>query len=139
MLEEARRLMGSTTIRILDDELKFAIFKTLTKTDITGQGRIRPIAARHFAEKAEQLQNITNLYQSALGSDEAIRAHFSSIKMAEFLEELMDIKEYDIVRPFIRLSEEADAQRLANSHTESIAVEAETPSGLTEDDVDDEF
>ncbi|MHA2066993.1 MAG: hypothetical protein ACXABY_21715, partial [Candidatus Thorarchaeota archaeon] len=50
MLELARRKIDPTTIRIFDDELKVATFKELTAEDITGSGRIRPYAARHFAE-----------------------------------------------------------------------------------------
>ncbi len=111
MLEQARRHMGTTVIRVIDDEFKFAIWKTLTPSDITGQGRIRPIAARHFAERAEQLQNVTNMYQSSLGQDQAVMMHFSSVKMAELIEELMDIK--------ARIGPAAQTDR----HVETFAVE----------------
>jgi hypothetical protein len=40
-----------------------------------------------------------------------------------------------MVQPFIRLSEQADSQSLANSHTERLAMEATTPSGIALDDI----
>src|SRR6185295_2026974 len=67
MLELARRnLTGVLTIKVFDDDLKAATFKALTVEDITGIGRIKPVAARHFAEQAELIQNLTSLSQSPL-------------------------------------------------------------------------
>lgn len=134
MLELARRFMGPTVVRSFDDQLKIATFSKLTPSDITGEGRIRPMAARHFAEKAEVIQNLTQFYSSALGADPELRSHFSSIKLAEMIEELLNLEDYKIVEPYVRLAEQADAQRLANSHQENVAMEAATPSGMAADD-----
>jgi hypothetical protein len=58
MLELAKRKLNSSiSIRIFDDEFKAAAFQELTPMDITGSGRIRPVAARHFAERAQLVQN----------------------------------------------------------------------------------
>ena len=139
MLEIARRKMTSTSIRVFDDELKFTTFMTLGPNDITGNGRIRPIAARHFAERAELVQNITNFANSPLGQDPDIMVHFSGLKMARMFEEVLDLEDYKIVMPYIRLSEKADAQRLANSHMEQVQMETQTPHGLTPDDYDEDM
>lgn len=133
LLELARRLMTSQSVRVFDDELKFNTFLTLTSDDIAGNGRIRPIGARHFAEQAQRLQNLTNFYASAIGMDEAIKVHFSSIKTAYMMEDLLDITDFEIVSPYIRLSEQADAQRLAQSHEESVMMETQTASGMEGD------
>ncbi len=75
--------MTSSSIRVIDDEYNISTFTTLTSDDITGNGRIRPIAARHFAERAELVQNLNNFFQSALGQDPEMKAHFSTIKLAK--------------------------------------------------------
>lgn len=134
MLELARRNMSETSIRVFDDQLKIETFRSLTPADITGNGRIKPIAARHFAEKSETVQNLTNFYASALGADPDIKAHFSSIKLAELFEDLLEIQDYEAVQPYIRISEQADAQRLANTHSTQVGMEAMTPAGISTDD-----
>ena len=137
MLELARRKMGPTVVRSFNDEVKIAVFQQLTANDITGQGRLRPLAARHFAEKAEVIQNLTQLAGSGLWADEEFRLHFSSVKMADMIEELLNLEDYKIVEPYIRLTERADAQRQMNSHEEQVTMEAATPSGMTPDDSDE--
>lgn len=132
MLELARRKMNSTMIRIFDDELKFAAFQTLTSEDITGSGRIRPVAARHFAERAQLIQNLNAFYNSPAAQRTA--QHFSSIKEAQMWEELLDIEDYGLVQENVRITEAADAQKLQNVHQESTAMQAMTPAGLAQDD-----
>lgn len=136
MLELARRKMGPTVVRSFNEDVKIAVFQKLTASDITGQGRLRPLAARHFAEKAEVIQNLTQLAGSGLWADEEFRLHFSSVKMADMVEELLNLEDYKIVEPYVRLSERADAQRQANSHEEQVAMEAGTPSGMSPEDSD---
>ena len=136
MLELARRKMGPTTIRAFNDEYKYTSFAKLTSQDITGQGRMRPLAARHFAEKAEIIQNLTQFFNSPMGQDPTIKVHFSGIKISEMIEELFNLEDYKLVEPFIQLSEQADAQRLSNSHQEQVSVESMTPAGIAQDDYD---
>ena len=135
MLELARRKMDQTTVRVLDDEYKVAIFMDLTADDIMGAGRIRPVAARHFAEVAERIQNVGNLFQQ-LQNDQLTMSHFSSIEMAKFFEELLDLEQFHLVQPFIRLTEQAEAQGLANQHDEDNMLAAATPAGISPDDFD---
>lgn len=135
MLECARRnLREPQTITVFDDEFKIQTFMTLTPNDLTGMGRIRPLAARHYAEKAEIVQNLNTFYQSAIGQDQDIKAHFASIKLARMMEDLLDLQDYELVTPYIRLAEHADAQRLAQSAAEQVMRELQTPAGLQPDD-----
>ena len=132
MLELARRnMVGATTIRIFDDEFKVATFQTLTVEDITGVGRIKPVAARHFAEQAELVQNLTNLTGSALW--QTVAPHFSGVKLAQILEEIFDLKDYEVVTPFVMLSEQADAQRQQMALQENIQREMSTATGQGKD------
>ena len=140
MLELAKRKMdGATTIRVVGDEDSFVTFNTLSAADITGQGRIRPVAARHFAERAELVQNLTNFYNSAMGQDPEVRRHFNSFKLAKMFEDLLGAEQYDLVEKDVRILEEQEAQSLAQSSQEQTMMEGQTPSGLTPEDSDQGF
>jgi hypothetical protein len=135
-LELARRNMDSeTAVRTFDDELKAESFALITPEDLAGNGKVRPIAARNFAEKSERVQNMTNFFGSALGMDPDIKAHFSSVKLAQMFEDLLDVEDYNLVVPYIRLSEEQEAAQLQNAGQEQTAMAAAQPAGLTPDDV----
>ena len=135
MLELGRRKMdGVTVVKVFNDETGALDFLSLTPEDISGMGRIKPIAARNFAEKAERIQNITNFYSSAIGQDPEVKAHMSTIKLAEMVEDLIDLSDYEIVKPYIRLIEEAEAQKIANAGQEQVAMDANTPAGTSPDD-----
>jgi len=128
MLELARRnLTGATTIKVFDDDLKIAAFESLTVQDITGVGRIRPIAARHFAEQANLIQNLTNLAGSGLWP--VVQPHFSGIKLAKLFETAFDICDYEIVMPYIALAEQADAQKMAGALSEQVVMALGTATG----------
>jgi hypothetical protein len=136
MLEMARRkLSEAITIKVFDDELKIATFETLTVEDITGVGRIRPIAARHFAEQAELVQNLTSLTGSNLWP--TVQPHFSGVKLAKILESVFDLTDYEVVTPYIALAEQADGQAQAQVLSERLHQQMGTATGMGEDfDVD---
>lgn len=139
MLELARRHMDDTTVRVIDDEFKVASFLQITSDDIAGAGRIRPIAARHFVESAQRVQNITQFFASPLGQDPAVNVHMSGVELAKLFEELLDLQEFKLVEPFIRLTEQAEGQQIALQHEEDTMVGLQTPSGLTPEDSDEAF
>jgi hypothetical protein len=132
MLELAQRnLNGTTVIRVFDDEFKVATFQTLTVEDITGVGRIKPIAARHFAEQAELIQNLTALTGSGLWP--TVQPHFSGVEMAKMLENVFDLSDYHIVRPFVQIEEQYEAQQQVNAIQERLHQQMGTATGLGED------
>lgn len=139
MLELARRRIDETVIRVMSDEYNMAIFRSLTADDITAAGRIRPVAARHFVEQAQRVQNLTQFAGSAIGADPDVMVHFSGEKLARLFEDLLDIQDFEIVEPYIRLTEQAEAQRMALQHEEDTLMGATTPGGLTPEDADDPF
>lgn len=137
MLEIWRRnITAAQTIPVFDSEFDIQTFMSISAQDITGAGKLKPMGARHFAAQAELVQNLTNFANSKLGMDPAIQVHFSSIGIAKMFEELLDLQDYKIVQPYVRLSEQADAARLQQAHQEQTQMEAQTPSGLTPDDHD---
>jgi len=136
MLELAQRNMASiTSIRVFNDDFQTTTFQNLTVDDITGIGRIRAVGARHFAEQAEMVQNLTSLTGSGLWP--AVQPHFSGIVMAKILESIFDLKDYHVVTPYVALAEQADAQRYIQAMQEQLAKETTTATGMGDDyDVD---
>ena len=136
MLELSRRKMSPQTIRLFNDDFKIADFMSLTPEDITGNGTVKPVAARHFAEQAIQLQNINNFYTSAAGHDPSILMHFSSVETAKFFEGLLDLKDTLIVQPYVRISEQAKATQLQHASEEQTQMQLQTPTGYLPGDHD---
>ncbi len=134
MLELARRNSIQTEIRTVDPSFNMAVFKQISVDDLTSVGRLRPVAARHFAERAEQVQNMNSFSMSPHGQDPDIMAHFSAFKLAKFYEEMLSLEDWDMVAENVRVSEKLETQRLANSANETLFAESQTPSGLTEGD-----
>ena len=130
----AQQHLDDTTIRVMEDEFKAVRFREITRDSISANGRIKPVAARHFAERAERVQNLNNFFGSALGADPDIKVHFSSVKLAKMFEDLLDIEDYEIVEPFIRIHEQAEAQQQMNTQTEETMMTAGSPAGLTPED-----
>ena len=75
-------------------------------------------------------QDLNTFLASPAGQDPEIKAHFSSIGLARIWEQLLDLEDYAIVQPFIRMSEQADAQRMMQSQQEQVGIEGMTSSGL---------
>jgi hypothetical protein len=135
MLELGRRNMdGVQEVGVFDDEFKLQTFISLTPGDITGAGRLKPMAARHFAERAEIVQNLTQFYASGPGQDPDVRMHISGWAVAQAFEDLLGIQDWGIFQQNIRITEQAEAQKLQNTSQEQVAMHAMTPSGLTPDD-----
>jgi len=132
MLEMARRNMTSTiTIPVFDDEFGTQQFQQLSVADITGTGKIVVRGARHFAEQAEMVQNLGGLFNSP--GWQFVSPHFSSVKMANMYSEVFGLEDYDIVSPYVNISEQADAQRQAQALQEQLHQEMGTATGLGDD------
>lgn len=126
MLEVARRNMDSGDIvRVMDDDLGVSKFINITKEDITAKGRIRPIGARHFAARAQLVQNLTGIFNSSLG--QLISPHISSKALAKMVEDVLGVGRYDIIRDNIGVFEQAETQRIVNQLQEDLEVEQVTP------------
>lgn len=132
MLELARRNLNSATvIKVFNDELKIADFKQITVEDITGVGRIRPIAARHFAEQANLIQNLTSLSQSNLFP--IVQPHISGVQFSKMIEDIFDLGQYEVILPYIALAEQAEAQKMVQALQEQVAASASTATGRVGD------
>lgn len=126
MLEEAKRNLGtrSDVARIIDDDLGVETFITITKEDITADGKLIPVGARHYAAQAKAQQNLTMLQQSGLLN--LLLPHLSKKKLATVAEELLDLGRFDLFRNFAGLVEDAEMQRMVNQLSEQVEVDSIT-------------
>ena len=109
MLEMARRNMNFIdTVRVLDDASGVALFKEITKEDITAKGQINPVGARHFAERARRIQNLTQLFQVKAG-DPTVAPHLSGKEIARILAE--ELGEATLFGDNIAVEEQLETQQ----------------------------
>jgi hypothetical protein len=132
MLELAKRQMvGTTTISVFDNEFNTTSFQTLSVEDITGIGRIKPVASRHFAEQADLVQNLTNLTNSPLWA--TVQPHFSGKKLAKILENVFNLEQYGVVLPYVALAEQAEAKKFMNALEQQVGAASQTATGIGAD------
>lgn len=115
-LEVAVRNLDETdVIQVTDNDLGAEEFRTITKKDITANGRLVPVGARHFGRNAQLTQELAALQQGPL-SDPEVAQHFSSVGLAKIYQELLQLSgnNPDIVQPYIRIDERLEAQRRLN-------------------------
>lgn len=121
MLElAARNLEEFDEIRVMDEETQAVTFSKITKEDITARGRIRPIGARHYAQNAQIVQNITQFAASPLAQDPTINAHLSGQRIALAMEHLLGLEKYKIYQPNIRMYEMAQLKKIEGDNQQAV-------------------
>ncbi len=124
MLETSHRNMDmGDVIRIIDNDLGVQQFKSITKEDIIANGILRPVGARHFAQKAQELQNLTQIFNTQMG--QIILPHTSSIALTRFVEDVVDLRGYEIFRPNVAVAEQQETQALVNQADEDNIMQSE--------------
>jgi len=62
-----------------------------------------------------------------------IQQHWSSIKLAKIYEDIFDLKDYEVVLPYVNIAEQADGQRQVQALQEQLQQEMGTATGMGED------
>ena len=110
MIEAARRNMDyADTIRVLNEDSGVFFFEEITKEDIMANGKIIPMGARHFAERAQRIQSLTQLYQIKL-ADPTVAVHLSGKEFARILSD--ELGEPALFGDNITVSEQLETQRI---------------------------
>lgn len=128
MLESAKRNMGDgiDTVSSIDNDLGVQEFMTITVKDITANGIIRPIGARHFAQQATELQNLIGIANSPLWAQ--VSPHVSGENLAKFVEDIVALEGYNIFRPNVAVEEMQKTQGLMGQASEDLEVAASMPA-----------
>lgn len=118
-LEMAKRKMDTTdVVRVMDDDIGVVDFISITKDDITAKGKLRPMGARHFAARAQLMQNIQGVFNSPVG--QMIAPHVSAIALSKMIEEQMGFEKYQFIKPNIAVIEQAATQKLVNQASQDV-------------------
>lgn len=126
MLETAVRNLDTVdTVRVLDNELGAEILEEVTVDDITANGVLRPIGARHFAAQAQMIQNLTGIFNSPIG--QMVMPHTSAKRMASVVEDLLGLHRFELFRPNVAIFEQQETQGLIQQATETLDVQQQTP------------
>lgn len=126
MLEVARRYADITElVKVMDNDIGVIDFLSITKEDITAKGKLRPIGARHYAARAQLIQNMMGIFNSPIGQQ--IAPHVSGKRLAQMVEEYMGFEQYDFIQENAAIFEQAETQRLVNQVQASLEEEAATP------------
>ena len=126
MLEIAKRNIDIAEVsRVLDNDLGVVDFLSITKDDITAKGKLRPIGARHYAARAQLIQNMLGLFNSPMG--QLIAPHISAKRLAKMVEEYMGFEQYEFIKDNAAIFEQAETQKLVSQIQQNAEVEQQIP------------
>ena len=108
MLElSTRNLDMIDNIEIVDPNSGVSVFRQIKKEDISGNGKIVPMGARHFAEKARRVQSLSTLWQLK-ATDPSVAAHLSGKRFAQIIAE--ELNEPELFGENIAVQEQTETQ-----------------------------
>lgn len=127
MLEESRRNFGAVErIKSIDEKYGHEVYIEVTKDDLVGTGKLYPMGARHFAEQAKFIQELSQTI-ATVNAIPSVAAHISGKAIAKALEENLGWSQWKIVQDNAMIFEQAETQRLMNQISEDMQVEQQVP------------
>ena len=127
MLEVAKRNFDLPEVaKVMDDDFGVMDFMSITKQDLTAKGKIRPIGARHYAARAQLMQNMLGVFNSPIG--QVIAPHISAKKLANMVEEYMGFEKYDFIKDNAALFEGAEQEKLKMQIQQDLSTQEMQPS-----------
>jgi len=127
MLELAQRNINIPELaKVMDDDFGVQDFLSVTKEDLTAKGKIRPIGARHYAARAQLMQNMLGVFNSPIG--QVIAPHISAKKLANMVEEYMGFEKYDFIKDNAMLFEGAEQEKLKMQIQQDLQAQSQQPS-----------
>lgn len=134
MLALARlNLQSQTEIKVIDPDLHVEDFISITVDDLIANGTIKAIGSRHYITKSQLMQELAGLFNSGIGG--IIQPHISGIKMAELVNDVLQLDRYDIIRPMVALEEKADMEMFGSQLQENIVTSQGNDAEATPQDV----
>lgn len=121
-IELGRQFINSDTVKIIDDDTGVEEFIKITRKDLEVNGTIVPVGAKHFVERAQQVQEYQGLMQT-LAADPEVRMHFSSFEMAKDLSTALKIDNKNVVSKNIRVAEQLEVAQLQNQASRQLQAE----------------
>lgn len=138
MLEQTHRnMIDPEVLRVLDNDLDIQVFQTITRDDLVGDGVIHPVGARHFAEQAKFVQEMSNLANSGLM--QLVAPHLSGKAISKALASALNVEKLGIFEPNVALAEAMETQRLQRNLEEQAIAEQNTNAPDLQGDINEEI
>lgn len=100
-------------IEIVDPNSGAVVFRQIKKEDISGNGKIVPMGARHFAEKARRVQSLSTLWQLK-ATDPTVAVHLSGKRFAQIIAE--ELNEPELFGENIAVTEQTETTMAAQDN-----------------------
>ena len=123
LAESIRNFEGVERIRTIDEDFGTEMYVEVTKADLTAEGKLYPIGARHFGDQARFIQELSQT-MAAMQAMPSVAAHISGKAIAKAMEENLGWHNYKIVKDNAAIFEQAETQRIMNQVAEDVQTEA---------------
>ena len=132
LLESGRRNMDNRTIvRDTSDATGAQIYTDINKDDIVATGRLRPVGARHFAERAKLVQEMSAFFgPGGLGADPGVRSHFSGKAIGKLFNRLLNLDYYSLYAENIQVTESLETDSMKMEAQNQLQKTQMTDTGL---------
>lgn len=121
-----RNLEGSELLKVIDDEFGVMEFLTITREDLKSSGVFYPRGARHFAEKARFVQEITQFMSTM---PPTVTNHISGKMIAKEFSEQMNLDKIGAYAPNIGIHEQIESQKLLQTGQNQLEEQAAASAG----------
>jgi hypothetical protein len=124
-IESAKRNLNTKDVlRVVDSDVGVIQFMEITKDDITAKGKLRPVGARHYAARAQLMQNLTGVFNSPMG--QIIQPDLSRKALTSLIEETMGLTRYQLFSTNIAITEQMETQRMVQEAQTTVQNESIT-------------
>lgn len=125
-IEAAKRNLDvKDTLRVVDTDVGVIQFMDITKEDLTSKGRLRPVGARHYAARAQLIQNLTGIFNSPIG--QIIQPDLSRKALTTLIEEVMGLSKFKLFQENVAVIEQMETQRIMNESQMALQSESQVP------------
>ena len=106
----------------MNEDTGLYFFTQITRDDLRSNGKIVPMGARHFAERAQRVQTLTTMFQIK-ASDPSVASHLSGKEFARLLAD--ELGEPALFGENIAVAEQLETQRVVTDAQVEFEAEQE--------------
>lgn len=136
----AKNLQEGEAIPVFDTELGVFVMLDVTSSDLQADGVLRPIGARHFGQRNQQLSNLLQIYNSPLGNK--IDQHISGTALADLVSDNLQLERFGLISKYSAFFEAAEAQRVQIQMNKELqeeqAADTEGLQGIDDQEIPEE-
>jgi hypothetical protein len=120
-----RNLNTVDVLRVVDTDMGVVSFMNITKEDIVAKGKLRAVGARHYAARAQLVQNLNGIFNSQMG--QIVMPDLDRFALEALIEEVMGLSKFKLFRNNAAVSQQLETQKLVNEGQMDLENSATTP------------